>query len=308
VISFRYHLVSIVAVLLALALGVLVGASVLDKGLVEQLKRDTSEWQSLATRYQDQVRILEAGDRAFTEELLPAYLGGRLAGQRVVIVALEGAPDQVVTAARRALDVAGAEVPGVLIVGTRIVLDEEDVRKELADALGTSDDTEDLPGEAARALAARLAGEASRAGGGDLLGRLVEGGFLCPGGCPGLDQDLLAGLGSRGDSVLVLGAGDGQGGYSSERFAVPLVQDLVARGVAVAAGEGVETDNSLVAMLRSDDGPAGGEATKMVTVDDLDLPVGEVALVLGLAHLKSTGTGGNYGLRSDAADGHVVPA
>jgi hypothetical protein len=105
--------------------------------------------------------------------------------------------------------------------------------------------------------------------------------------------------------VLVLGTGDGEPGETAERFALPLVRDLVARGVDVAAGEAVGTDNSLVALLRSDDGPAGGEASKMVTVDDLDQPMGEVALVLGLERLEVTGQGGNYGVRPDAADGYL---
>jgi hypothetical protein len=298
VISFRYHLISIVAVLLALALGVLVGASVLDKGLVERLERDTREWQSRANLYQGQVE-------AFTDDVIPLVLGSKLAGERVIVIALEGAPEQVLVGARRALDTAGADVPGVLVVGARIVPDEQEVRGELADALGVSEDTRDLGAEAAGALAARLAGDASRAGGGDLLGRLVEGGFLCPSGCPGLDESVLAGLGARSDMVLVLGTGDGEPGETAERFALPLVRDLVARGVDVAAGEAVGTDNSLVALLRSDDGPAGGEASKMVTVDDLDQPMGEVALVLGLERLEVTGQGGNYGVRPDAADGYL---
>lgn len=294
-ISFRYHLVSIVAVLLALSLGVLVGASVLDKGLVQTLKDDTAEAQARADQLQEDLRVLEAQQEAAEEELLPFVLGGRLAGDRVVVVAAETAPEEVLVGARRALDAAGADVTGVLMVGARVAAATQEDAAALAEVLNVGElSPSELSAAAARALGARLAGATPRGGGGgDVLSRLIEAGFLCSRGCPGVTDDVVAELG-EGELVVVLWGADGTSEPSPEDFAVPLVEELVQRGAEVAAGEGAASDD-FVTELRSGGGPASGDRPAIVTVDDVDLPLGGVALVLGLERLDLTGVGGNFG-------------
>ena len=45
-ISFRYHVVTIVAIFVALAVGILMGTTLLDQGLVSDLQRRTSSLSS----------------------------------------------------------------------------------------------------------------------------------------------------------------------------------------------------------------------------------------------------------------------
>ena len=58
-ISFRYHLVSIVAVFLALALGVVVGTTVVKPGLVDQIRHQTDVQIAKNRALQDQVNQLQ---------------------------------------------------------------------------------------------------------------------------------------------------------------------------------------------------------------------------------------------------------
>jgi len=82
---------------------------------------------------------------------------------------------------------------------------------------------------------------------------------------------------------------------SPEAFAVPLVHRLAELGIPVAAGESTDTVVPFVPVLR-----AGG-LDGVVTVDDVDESRGGAALVLGLDRLLSTGDGGDFGVKDEAA-------
>ncbi len=290
-ISFRYHLVSIVAVLLALALGLLAGASVLDKGLVATLERQTEQWERRARELQGEVETL----RAFAEEAVPRLVAGRLVGTQVVVVTQDGVDGDLLAGAQRALADAGASIAGVLSVGPRLLSEDPGVRQELADLLGQPTATsEDLPLLAARALADRLVGGPPRRLGTverpDVLVALVEAGFV---GAvePAPSEAALREVGGPGQVVLLLGGGEGEPVVEPDAFLVPLARELVLRGAAVAAGESARSTQGFVVALRS----GGATSDRMVTVGGLDEPAGSAALVLGLERLLRAGEGGDYG-------------
>ncbi|MGQ4534278.1 copper transporter [Dermabacteraceae bacterium P13115] len=91
-IDFRYHIVSLISVFVALAVGIVLGAGALRGNLGEQL---TTQVEHLRTEkdglrqkleeQQGQVRALEDFGRA----LVPSLLDGRLTGHRVALVALD---------------------------------------------------------------------------------------------------------------------------------------------------------------------------------------------------------------------------
>jgi Copper transport outer membrane protein, MctB len=115
VIDFRYHLVSIVAVFLALAIGLVVGAAALQPKVTEGLdrasrieKNEISSQRSAIKQQQDQIN----SDQAFAQSSAPLLLAGLLAGQRVVLVTAPGADAAAINGITTALDLAGAKVTG----------------------------------------------------------------------------------------------------------------------------------------------------------------------------------------------------
>ena len=114
-IDFRYHLVSIIAVFLALAIGIVVGSTALQGGTEDTLRHlvnavtqhnDTLEQQNSLLREQisaDQSFALDGGRR---------LLGGLLAGQSVVLVTAPGADGPTMDGITAALQQAGATVTG----------------------------------------------------------------------------------------------------------------------------------------------------------------------------------------------------
>lgn len=114
-IDFRYHLVSIVAIFLALAIGIVVGAtqlkSVTTSFLDNQSRSERQQIDSLRgqnTNLQNQLRNAEQ----FAQASVPELLSGRLTGQRVVLVTAPGASSAITTGVTTALEQAGAKVTG----------------------------------------------------------------------------------------------------------------------------------------------------------------------------------------------------
>jgi len=306
-ISFRYHIFTIVAIFLAVGLGLLFGSSVVQPALIEnlrnqanQLSRDLSDTRAEVSDLKAQVSALQrAGD------ILPSLDPGTLAGTPVVLVTHDGVDARLLSQTRQSLSEAAVKVVAELSVTDRMVIGDEPSRQALAELLGMAGDTDTptLQARAAEVLAQRLAvGEPRRAvppTGTDILDELLTANFLTtPPGSPAISRGDLPGIGGKGQLVVVLSGGQGEPIIDPQDFFVPLVEGLVLRGATVGAGESVSTAYPFVPPLRADGSAADG--TRMVTVDDLDFSVGGAALVLGLERLLFLGQGGNYGIKAGA--------
>jgi hypothetical protein len=304
-ISFRFHLVSLVAVFLALGLGILAGTTVLDQlivaGLEEQarvLERDLEQVRQENVRVREELSLANE----FNEMVVPYLVNGRLAGQDAVLITQEGTDDAAINRVREGLEAAGADVMALLSVGTRMDLAEEADRMDLASAIGAEEATDpaELKLLTAGAVADRLSFGPEEE---DLLEQLIQAEFLLNQG-PGLGEQGLSEL-SAADVVVVVGGGSEQPALPPDRFLVPLVASLAGNGdeQAVAAAESLESTYEFVTLLRSD----GETADQIVTQDNVDELLGEVGLVLALEDLMVFGEAGHYGAK-DGASTLIPPA
>jgi hypothetical protein len=118
VINFRYHVVSLTAVFLALAIGLVVGTAALNgpvadslKNQVSALSKDNSNFRDQANQYRDELNRTQD----FAAELAPTLLEGKLAGRRILLVALPGSQDYV-DQIKQMLTVAGATITAKVTV------------------------------------------------------------------------------------------------------------------------------------------------------------------------------------------------
>jgi hypothetical protein len=324
-ISFRYLIVTLVAVFLALGLGVLAGTTVLDQGLVSTLKRQTHEAERRAAAVQDDLASATTTStqlQAFVTAAEPFLIEDKLSGQRVVIVTYDGSDPAAGNEAVGALQQAGADLVAILSVTSKMAAADPSTRADLATLLGvpaeggstptptstplTSPSPDPLVRQAAVAVAARLAlGGRSRGPiprrGGDLLSALLDKGFLKSAVSPG---DIPS-VGGPNQVVLVVTGGNQPPPVPVSEFMLPLVEALGQHPATwLAVGESAEhKDDPLVQAVRSD---ASLSAGQMVTVDDLDAEhFGGIQLVLGLDALINAGRGGNYGI--DAGSEGLLP-
>ncbi|GIG62856.1 hypothetical protein Lfu02_72280 [Longispora fulva] len=114
-INFRYHVVSMTAVFLALAIGLVLGTTALNGPVADSLSDQVSSLSKKNENLRDQVGHLEEElkkQEQFVEELAPTVLTGKLAGRRVLVVDISGAKAEQVDGVRRMLEIAGAKVTG----------------------------------------------------------------------------------------------------------------------------------------------------------------------------------------------------
>jgi len=287
-VSFRYHLVSVGAVLLALAAGVVLGAGPLSTKVSSALTptpttHPTASGPSLAA-----LKASLAADDAYVAATSRTLIAGQLHRTRVVLVVAPGTPQSLTASVTRTLAQAGAVVTGSVALTPSwtdpthaTVLDG--ITTQLAPP-STATGTGNGAGQAAAALAAALLTRHSYALGQPsdtataLLAGLVQGGFVTRTGSP--------------DQAASLAVFLAPATTSDPAALLPLMTALrvAGSGVVVVAPTGSAQPGAVLAAVRVD------PATRVLvsTVDSGDQLTGRVALVLALAQQKAGGHG-QYG-------------
>jgi len=286
-INFRFHVVSLIAIFLALALGVVIGAGVIDRGVVNTLNDRLDSVESKSDRIKSENDALAAENEKLSgsiQAMEPFAVDGRMTGETTALLAVRGVDEGKVKATAAAERTAGATVSGILWIEDKWNLTDAGSVKNLQDALGvTIKNKAALRTEAWRQIGVRLATPPSDVGADDLLATLATSGFLTYQGVdgssgslatfPGLDASatLITGTTAKVSSdILVIPVADGVHGAS-----VPLV--VADQWVSVTRGP---SRGAALQPLR--DGDLGRSVS---TVDDLDQPMGPTTVVLALADL-----------------------
>ncbi|MDX6698308.1 MAG: hypothetical protein QOE65_1705 [Solirubrobacteraceae bacterium] len=270
--DFRYHALSLVAVLLALMIGLLLGVAIGDQGLVSSAERNVrdslrSDVRKANARSAELRR--ELNDRAsFEDALYPLLVEGRLSGRRVGLVGLGDLPNSTIREVRKSLEGTGARLSGVAVVG-------------------------EPPPESA-AAAVKGAGNPPATSDYGKLGRAV-GGALIRGGkaAQRYRRSVLSSFSGRLDSldgVVVFHAprkSEGQDAANTTAFEDGLATGLTADSRARVVGvEERDTDPSQIGWYRDH---------HLASVDNVDALPGKAALVFVLL-----GADGAYGEKDSA--------
>lgn len=300
-ISFRYHLVTIVAVFLALGLGLLAGTTVVDQGLVNRLKEQTHSANRAVGQAHEENDLLMAELRredGFAAEGMPVLTADRLRGEIVVIVTDGTTDGALVKGIAKVVEGAGGEVSAVIALTSQIGRMDEGTKQSLAQLLGLQDAGDvDLVQEAATQMASRLAVGAR--GANDLLLELLDEGFLAAGEGTGLKREAgtLPGVGGPDQLVIVVSGGTGDPPVPPDSFLIPLAVELERLGSITVAAEGAAAADDFVPQLR--DLESSG-VRSLATIDNADEASGELALVLSLEQMTQGESGGNFGFKSGA--------
>jgi hypothetical protein len=119
VIDFRYHLVSIISIFLALAVGIVLGAGPLQSNLGDQLGDQVSalrtEKQALNDKLTSTEKLVDAGDD-YAKTVQSRVVQGRLTGHRAVVIALPSSDGSIVKGVEEVLTQSGAGPVGTLTV------------------------------------------------------------------------------------------------------------------------------------------------------------------------------------------------
>ncbi len=295
-ISFRYHVVSLIGVFLALALGIVVGTTALNgpitndlRNQVDTLKNDRSSLAAQLKLSQDQ-----AGDaQRFAGEYGPAIVKGTLANQNVVLLGMPGADSAVKDALSKQLTAAGAKVTGRV----QLTSDYTDP-KRAGDITNLTVNVHPLGLTLPQTTDAGVLG-----------GALLSYVLLGKGQQSDVPQVLSAFAGlhmlkvESGDvtpaaQVLVVAGGTLPAGDAGAKTQLATVTQLDSTGghVVVAGDQASASGAGLVAEVRADDVDKGAVST----VDNADTAMGQIATPLAMAGVLKN-TVGHFGT-ADGAD------
>lgn len=301
-ISMRYHIVSLAAVFLALALGIVLGATKISSPLISGLQGDnqslTSSQQELAATNADLTARITADDK-FAGSVGQLAVRGTLPGATVLLLTTADADPADRDAVQSLLTRAGATVTG------QMQLTADLTNPSRADELRTLA-AQNLPTGATLPEVPQVG---STVGG--LLSALVV--AKADGSAPATPEQTAAALGAltgsgfvvtTGDitparSVVLLTGGALTGGSEADRAAV--LGDIAAQlrtaaaGVVVAGRTGSAEPTGAVGAIRADT----AQSAAVTTVDSVDTASGRVATVLGLVEQNGGGVG-RYGLTATA--------
>ncbi len=314
-IDFRYHLVSIVAVFLALAIGIVVGAqalpTVVQSGLQAEMKTVQHNNRVLNTQ-NDQLSQQLAADNAFAQAASAGLVHDLLAGQSVVLVLAPGADSQTVTGVTTALRRAGATVTGQVVLLPQFF----DTGSVTEQALSTAASSLAPPGVRLPRSAPDPQISGQQAAAQVISAAIVNSGL--PTMTAQQRQAVLSGFGRQ--NFLQLNAADGSGsarlsgqatmavvvipaavpaakaGGPFNLALVSFTQDLqeASRGAVLAGAFAGSGPGSAIDMVSS-----GGAGIPLSTVDNADSAVGQIIVVQALRELLNPHpTPGSYGART----------
>jgi len=302
VITLRSHVISLAAVFLALAVGVMLGSGLLSNTLLSGLRDDKHELANQINTLTDQKNQLNEKLNAagvFDGQMAPRIVRDALGGKAVVVFRTPDAVNDDVDAVSKTVTAAGGSVSGV------VTLTDEFVDANAAEKLLSVVNSPIIP--AGRQLSTRSVDQGSQAG--DLLGiALLRG--RDPAAPPVDDnqrETVLATLRDTGfvtvgdqrvavaDSAVIVTGGAlaedaGNRGTTVARFAAGLAPHGL--GTVLAGRDGSASGTGAIAVVRSDAG-LGGAVT---TVDDIDTPAGRITSVLALQQLAGGARPAPYGI------------
>lgn len=273
--SSRYHIASLAAVFLALAIGILIGSEFGDE-IVSDTRANlenslTGNLEDAQDRADDLARDLKLSD-AFAEGVYPTLVGDRLADRSIGILALGDVSEDLAAEIENALGPTGGS-----LIAVGVVREPPDLSELAIDLDGTrfADIDENL--DTVQAL-------------GTGVGRqLAIGGTLLDVVQPDLFSSASGTFGDL-DGVIVVrdqpGDLDDEDLAATNRLETGLIDGLQATGATVVGVETSGEDDSSIPFFQS---------SGIANVDDLDLVAGRVAMVFSLL-----GARGSFGVNETA--------
>ncbi|WP_131742797.1 copper transporter [Actinomadura roseirufa] len=297
-IDFRYHLVSIVAIFLALALGIVLGSTTLSDSVSDTLRQQANS----AAKTAQQARIAQrqmqhqlGGDEQFGAVLSEQIVADRLKGQSVVLFETPGAGNDGIERVSELAKNAGATVTGRVTLQKKLL--DEDQRatvEELATQLKT--DAVQFPGDAgpyakagavlASALVTKDPAKTGRedATGGAVLNGFKQAGYITASGKPGQHATLAIMVAPSNPYTY-----DGGADANKALISLAAAMDAANRGTVVGGPATSAQEGGLIAALRDSD-----TGDSVSTVDTVDTSLGQIVTILALQN-EMSGKSGRYG-------------
>jgi hypothetical protein len=316
VIDFRYHLVSIVAVFLALAIGIVLGATELQGSVIDGLRAANNSLNNklnAASAEIDSANQEASASDAFLQTAEPKLLAGMLAGDRIVLITEPGAPSAVIDGIEKAAGAgyAGAAITGTIALqpkfndasgSTRSSLSAINASLAATDGIGLTPATDEqtvYQQNAAQLIAAAILNEPAGQAGMSapeaqaILKSYVQGGYLT----------ISSGVPTDGANLAVIvtpqaTTADGPNDPADQILLAIAAQFANVSAATLVAGPvaGSSVSASAISVLRS-----SSVSSQVSTVDNADTIVGQISTIWALANQVAGEKPNSYGVSGASA-------
>jgi Copper transport outer membrane protein, MctB len=274
----RYHVISLVAVFLALGIGILLGTTIVERGLISEQKAQIRSLRKTFNEIKDKNKQLNDDLDAYTKyssESRPYMITGRLAGKSIAVLAGKDFDEKGLNSIYDGVVAAGGVIPATIVISGSEAYKDQAVIANLNTLFGVQADEQALR----ERVYAEVVNQLKTAGNLGILTTLEQLGVIqMRGVVPGpVSQAAL--LGGIEEKAL-------------NKTDVPLVKAFTSAGFPlIGLGSSKTPDSVLVTYSKNG----------LSTVDHVDTTPGQVAMVMVLQ-----GASGNYG-SGKSSGGRMIP-
>lgn len=282
-VDLKYHIVSIVAVFIALGMGILIGSTIVSNDvmvmqqqkLINSLERqfaDLREHESTLMAEDVKKSKMITNYENFAQSMLVPVVTDQLKGRNVAVVVSgnQAMPSGIINT----LSLAGANINNQAMVLENINMKDSKLRTKLIDYFGLDNNTTSdvLRQQIAQALALLVTNRADPA-----LNVFLN------------ENKLIKMTNTNNnpiDTVILIGGSDTLGQSYPEGFDSMLIKTLLENGIQVIGAESSKVKFSYMKYYQK---------FNISTIDNIDMSVGQISMVLAL-----DGQPGNYGIKTYA--------
>lgn len=288
-INLRYHVVTLVAVFLALGLGVLFGASFIDQKTVSGLQRSQQRLGERNKTLRQEILALQKNQesvRSFAVSSRDLLIRGALADLPVVVLGFQSTDDGLIRDVEDTLVKAGGRLAASVRLMEDLDLKTEERKDAVAAALQITGDGAGPTQTIVQGMTDSLSGRQR-----GYLQTLIDARLATAAQPSGSSPQAPSELANPGTAVVILPPGSKD---SAQRtLLLPLVRSLAGSSVPTVVAQAEKAPMGLIQAIR------GESDLKAVTVDQADQPTGQAALALGL-QAALAGNFGHYGTQEGA--------
>lgn len=282
-IDLRYHIASLVAIFLALGLGVLIGSTIVgDDVLVQQQKKiiDRLEEQFATLKDREDAFVAEnkkstqiIGDyENFSQTLLPTIVNNRLKGYQVAVV-ITGSND-IPAGMLNTFSIAGANVVSKTVVLPNINMNDTAVRNKLLELYNL--DPKSSRNTMRNKVAASVVDAIANQGDPNVIKYLQDNGLV----------KFIGAYNVPVNGVVIVGGSKDLTVYFPDSFDQGLIDNLANFNIKVYGTEDSGVKYSYMAKYQQNN---------ISTIDNINMGPGQISLILAMA-----GEPGNYGVKATA--------
>lgn len=269
IIDIKYHIASLVAVFLALGIGILVGTSIIgndgmadrQQQIITVLEQDFAHLRKDNAKQNEEIKVLteeiKQGE-SFEKEILPALVAGRLVGKNIVVV--ETGNNFMTKGMKGLIKSAGGDIHSQVAISPKLANLNESNQEQILAVLGQElGENESL----SQVISSKIGDAIVTMENADLLKLLKD-----------LDLIKVEGDFSKPvEMVVVIGGSEKEDDEKITRVDLPLIRSLKKNGIRVVGTEFSTDGYSYMRNYQKED---------ITTIDHLDTIPGQLALVLTL--------------------------